>query len=111
VSTFSYTADFGAVRSSKPAVTQVKFGDGYEARQQFGINQNLKQWQLTFKNRSDTDANAIETFLDARAGTESFDWTPPNGSSAKWICREWSRALDNYNYNTIQATFEQLMEP
>lgn len=90
----------------------MKFGDGYEVRQAVGINANLKSWSLTFKARSDAEANAIEAFLDACAGVESFDWTAPNAAaSAKFVCREWQRTLDSCNLNTIQATFDQLAEP
>jgi phage-related protein len=109
--TFTYVSDFGAAVSSKPSVTVVKFGDGYEKRQAFGINQNLKSWSLTFRNRTNTDADAIESFLNARAGVESFDWTPPSGGGTKWVCREWNRTLENYNNNSVQATFEQVAEP
>ncbi len=112
MSTFTYTPDFGATRSSRPTVTTVKFGDGYESRQATGINADLKSWTLTFAARTDTEANAIEAFLDARAGVESFDWTAPNAAaSAKYVCREWQRTLDACNLNTIQATFDQLAEP
>ena len=40
-------------------------GDGYEQRT-IGLNQNPKVWSLTFE-VSETDADTIETFLDARA--------------------------------------------
>lgn len=109
--TFTFVSDFGAAINSKPSVTVVKFGDGYEKRQAFGINQNLKSWSLQFSNRTDTDADGIEAFLDARAGVESFDWTAPSGGAYKYVCREWSRTLENFNNNTIQATFEQVAEP
>ena len=60
----------------------VRFGDGYEQRLTFGLNQNPKVWSLTFE-VSETDADTIETFLDARASDNaSFDWQPP-GSSAQ----------------------------
>jgi phage-related protein len=42
MATFSYTPDFGATKKSQPAVRTAKFGDGYEQRVQFGINQNPK---------------------------------------------------------------------
>ena len=109
--TFTFVSDLGAARVSKPAVTAFKFGDGYEKRQSFGINQNLKSWSLEFRNRSDTEANNIEAFLDARAGVESFDWTEPFGTGYKYVCREWSRTVEMFNNNTIQATFDEVAEP
>ena len=111
MATFTYISDFGAAINSKPSVTVVKFGDGYEKRQAFGINQNLKSWSLQFSNRTNTDADGIEAFLDARAGVESFDWTEPFGTGYKYVCREWSRTVEMFNNNTIQATFDEVAEP
>ena len=37
-----------AVKRSQPAIKTTKFGDGYEQRTTFGLNQNPKEWSLTF---------------------------------------------------------------
>lgn len=110
MATFTYTPDFGATKKFKPRVTAMSFGDGYEQRATFGINNNPQIWDLVFSNRSDTEAEAIDDFLIARAGVESFLWTPYNESQARFICREWSKSIDQYNGNTITATFEQVFE-
>ena len=69
------------------------FGSGYSQRTTFGINQNPKQWELTF-NVSETDADTIEDFLDARAGVEAFEWTPIDDSTEyKWVCRQWEKSI------------------
>lgn len=87
-----------------------QFGSGYSQRTTFGINQNPKSWNLTWQ-VSETDADTIETFLDARAGVESFDWTPiDEATSYKWICREWQKTIPYLNRATITATFEQVFE-
>ena len=105
------TPTYGAQKTSAPAVRTVKFGDGYEQRLTFGVNQNPKQWDLTW-NVSETDADTIETFLDARAGQENFDWTPPGeASSYKWICSQWNKSIPYLNRATITATFRQVFEP
>lgn len=109
MATFTWVADFGAVRKSEPKVRAIKFGDGYEQRLRFGLNTNLKIWTVQFRARSDQEAAAIESFLDAREAVEAFDWSPPSGSPAKWICRSWTRQLDAYNLNTISAEFEQVV--
>ena len=70
------TPDFGAQKKSQPQVRSARFGSGYEQRTQFGINQNPKTWDLTWTAQSNTAADAIEAFFDARAGVEAFDWTP-----------------------------------
>jgi phage-related protein len=103
---------FDAQKRSQPRVRTVQFGDGYEQRLKYGLNQNPKEWSLTFM-VNDTDADTIETFLDARADdANSFDWTPPGeNSSYKWVCREWTRRLLGDGFNQINATFSQIFEP
>ena len=91
----------------------VRFGDGYEQRITFGLNQNPKTFTLTFE-VSETDADTIETFLDERAANsmESFDFTPPGEStSSKFVCENWSKSIPYLNRATIQATFRQVFEP
>jgi phage-related protein len=89
----------------------VQFGDGYSQRLVFGLNQNPKTWSLTWE-VSETDADTIETFLDARGGAESFDWTPPDtATSYKWICEQWNKTIPYLNRATITATFVQVFEP
>jgi phage-related protein len=108
----SITPTYGAQKTSQPKVRQVQFGDGYSQRLSVGLNQNSKAWSLTWE-VSETDADTIETFLDARAADgASFDWTPPDEATAyKWICYDWSKSIPYLNRATIQATFTQVFEP
>jgi phage-related protein len=108
----SVTPTYGAQKSSAPNFRIARFGDGYEQRTTFGLNQNPKQWDLTW-NVSETDADTIETFLDARAADgASFDWTPLGESTAyKWVCEQWSKSIPYLNRATITATFRQVFEP
>jgi phage-related protein len=102
---------YGASKTSAPTVNTARFGSGYEQRVVFGINQNPKSWNLTWE-VSETDADTIEAFLDARAGQENFDWQPPGeASSYKWVCAEWSKSIPYLNRATITATFRQVFEP
>jgi len=106
------TPSYGLRKSSSPNVRQVQFGDGYSMRTVFGINQDLKMYSPSWKNISETDADTISTFLEARGGQESFDWTPPGeGSSSKFICQKWSKSIGYKNRATIQATFQEVAEP
>ena len=106
----SITPTYGTRKTNSPIVKTTQFGDGYQQRVQFGLNQNLKVFSLTF-NVSETDADTIETFLDARGGTESFDFTPPGEtSSSKFICRSWTKSMPYNNRATINATFEEVFE-
>ena len=109
----SITARYGISKQSKPNIRTVQFGDGNEQRLTYGLNQNLKIWKPEFSNISVTDADTIETFLDARAADNaSFDWTPPGeGSSSKFICQKWSKSIGYKNRATISATFQEVAEP
>lgn len=66
-----YKPRVGASKSSAPAVRSTKFGDGYEQRVRFGLNQDPKEWTLEW-NVTEEVADEIETFLEARAGAESL---------------------------------------
>ena len=108
----SITPTYGVQKRSNPSVRTVRFGDGYEQRTTLGINQNPKVYQLTFE-VSETDADTIETFLDARAADNaSFDFTPPgDGSSSKFVCESWTKSIPYLNRASIQASFRQVFEP
>jgi len=105
---------YGQQKRSAPFTRTVRFADGYEHRVLFGLaqHQNPKVFNFTF-NVSETDADTIETFLDARAedGT-SFDFTPPGeGSSSKFVCEGWNKSIPYLNRARIQATFREVFEP
>lgn len=83
MATFPTTVNpsYGTRKNSEPRIRIAQFGSGYSQRSTFGINQNLKIYQFNWRNISETDADEIETFLDARAGVEHFDYTPAGESS------------------------------
>jgi len=108
----SITPTYGAQKQSAPVVRTVKFGDGYEQRLSYSLNQNPKTWNLTWE-VSETDADTIEAFLDARAADNaSFTWTPIDEATAyKWVCETWNKSIPYLNRATITATFRQVFEP
>lgn len=111
MATFTYTPSFEATESSQPRVRKFQAGDGYEQRIRFGLNTDPKEWTLQFSNRTDTERENIVSFLEACAGVESFDWTPPRGGAGKFVCEEWQVTLSNCNNNQIQAKFREVFEP
>lgn len=111
MATFTYSPSYEPVEASRPRVRQTKFGDGYENRVRFGLNADPKEWTLVFKERSNTERENILSFLEARGGYDSFDWTPPRGTAGKYVCSEWQVTMTSANYSTIQATFRQVFEP
>ena len=111
MATFTWIPSFEATEASKPRAHKFQAGDGYEHRVRFGLNTNPKEWDLQFNNRSDTEREQIAAFLDARAGVESFDWTPPRGSAGKFVCEDWTINMIACNFNNIRARFRQVFEP
>ena len=110
MATFTWTPSVGANLSMRPTVRRVAFGDGYEQRLAFGINTKPQVWSLEFRGRTTAEAIAIDAFLRARGAVQSFDWTPPGGNAAKFVCEEWSRSVDEPNVETVRVTFKQVFD-
>ena len=110
----SIKPSYGQQKSSAPLTRTVRFADGYEHRILFGLahHQTPKVFDFTF-DVSETDADTIETFLDARANdSDSFTFTPPGeSSSSEFVCENWNKSIPYNNRATIQATFRQVFEP
>ena len=110
----SITPTYGQQKRSAPNTRTVRFADGYEHRILFGLaeHQNPKVYSLTFE-VSETDADTIETFLDARANdSASFTFTPPGESSAsQYVCESWNKSIPYLNRARVQATFREVFEP
>ena len=110
----SITPTYGVQKRSAPNTRTVRFADGYEHRILFGLaeHQNPKIYSLTFE-VSETDADTIETFLDARANdSASFTFTPPGESSAsQYVCESWNKSIPYLNRARVQATFREVFEP
>lgn len=103
---------YGATQSSSPITRTVSFGDGYEQRLVFGLNQDPKRWSLNWNNITETDADTITAFLEARAAKESFTWTPPDTTTAyTWICESWTKTIPYTGRASISASFRQVFEP
>ena len=111
MATFTYIASYEATEASKPRVSRVQFGDGYEQRTVFGLNVDPKEWTLTFSERTNTERDEITSFFETAGGVNSFDWTSPSGNAGKYVCEEWQVTLRSFNFNTIQAKFREVYEP
>ncbi len=105
---------YGQQKSSAPLTRRIAFADGYEHRILFGLaeHQNPKVYDFTFE-VSETDADVIETFLDARANdSASFDFEAPGETaSQKFVCEGWNKSIPYNNRATIQTTFREVFEP
>ena len=106
--TFVYTPTKASVKTSKPRIKSISFGNGYEQIYGDGINSNPEIWTLDF-NRDDTDKQAIEDFFTAHYLT-FFNWTSPEKGAVEkqYTCREWKISfIEDINYYNITATFNQ----
>ena len=109
---------YGQQKRSSPLTRTIRFADGYEHRILFGLaqHQNPKVFNFTY-NVSETEADEIETFLDARANdNSSFDFPTDyfpgeTASNFKFVCENWTKSIPFKNRATIQATFRQVFEP
>ena len=104
---------YGTRKNNAPVNRVVRFADGFEQRIVFGRaqNQTPKVYNFTF-NVSETDADTIETFLDARANDQdSFDYTPQGESQKKFVCESWTKSIPYNDRATITATFREVFEP
>lgn len=108
----------GIRKKSAPRTRTVRFADGYEHRILFGLaqHQNPKEFSLTYE-VSETDADTIEAFLDARAN-DSASFNFPNNhlpgetaSNFQFVCESWNKSIPYNNRATIKATFRQVFEP
>ena len=104
--TFTWNPRYSAQVKNTPNVRKAQFGGGYSQRVSIGINPLTRVWSVSFKLDS-ADIDAIDAFLTARKGVESFVWQPPNGASGLWLCPDWSRTADD-GYNVVTATFEEI---
>jgi len=107
---------YGQRKTSAPNTRTIRFADGFEHRLLFGLaeHQNPKVFNLTYE-VSETEADTIENFLDARAlDSDSFDFPsgflPEESDTMKFVCERWNKSIPYNNRATIQATFREVFE-
>lgn len=106
---FTWTPDWGAQRKTTPRVTVLSFGENYAQRIGRGINRVPKVLPLTFSNRTDVEADAIEAFFEARGGATSFTYSHKAGPIKRYVTLgEWTRTDAEFNRNTVQVTFQEV---
>lgn len=109
--TFTWQPSLEVVGTTKDLVRGAQFGDGYSQAVADGINNVSDTWPLTFSGSS-AYIGAIKAFLDARAGYQSFYWTPPLRAQGVFRCTARStpqpHGADTYTYT---ATFTEVFNP
>ena len=91
-----------------------KLGDNYEQRLVAGLNPSTRKYSLNFNNRDDVTTTNILNFLASSTGgnngQKSFNWTPPYGSTGKWVCENPAVEKVAFNVNNIQLVFREVFE-
>lgn len=107
--TFTWFPDASNELEIEPRVLSAKFGDGYEQRTQVGLNPILEKWSLTFTGLP-AEIKAIDDFLRALGGAQSFIWKNPNEVEGRFICRSWKSKRERGVKVGLTCTFEQVPE-
>lgn len=94
--------------NASPAVRRVTFGNGYEQRQQDGINSNLKVYQCEITNRKEL-VDDVDNFFDERKSVEAFMWRSPKDYIERLVvCDSWNVAnIDGAN-STISFSLREV---
>lgn len=109
MATFTYSPSNAAQRTYEPLVLIAKFGDGYEQRTRPGINNNPERWDLSFNNKTQAVADAIEIFFSDHGGVNSFGWTAQASPVERYYkCTRWTRSFTQKGVHSVAAYFEQV---
>lgn len=108
---FTWIPEFSAQQTYKSETKVVTFGDGYAHRLRYGLHPQKETWALTFNNRTNTERDAIRAYLRGAARLSSFTWQDPLGTTAQYVCRDWTIRYNRFNDNSINASFERVFEP
>tara|TARA_R110000824_G_scaffold275198_1_gene463898 strand:+ start:3592 stop:4182 length:591 start_codon:yes stop_codon:yes gene_type:complete len=113
---FLWKPSYNISTKHNPRVDVVKFGNGYEQRNQDGLFSGLIQMDITFEKRTEKEARAILHFLKARRGVESFSIKElPNlygdntagGFVKRFVCPSFSSNYIFFNNYTITVSISQ----
>lgn len=109
---FSWSPSYAVPRKITFKLRKAAFGDGYTQRSGVGINNIVRRWDLRFNAKTESVAQAINDFLEAREDGKAFHWVPPflnPGSETILVtCEEFTITPVTYNSFDITATFEQV---
>lgn len=106
---------YNSSQTVKQDYLTTELGDGYQQRLVFGLPANKRLRSFNYKYElSKTDADTINTFLDARfdASMESFNFTPVDETTAiKVICTSRRTTIPFKNRVSLNLSFLQVAEP
>ncbi len=89
-----------------------QFGDGYTQRLGAGLNAVRGTIPMAWDVLPQAQATAIEQFLAARAGVESFLYQMPDETSPrKFTCQSWTTGWAGPALRSVSAEFRQEFDP
>lgn len=109
---FSWVVDLASASGEHEFKARtVQFGDGYEQRtRSLNIKPKMQTWQVR-KTGKLAEIQAIKTFLDARAGVESFFWRPPSASAdIKVVVDKYTETPMGAGLYALSFTFREVFE-
>lgn len=115
----AFVPKYNFKKSNSPNTRIVKFGDGYEHRTTFGLNQNALTFNLTFEVNDDanpsnsSDAKTLTDFFDTIAvNGRNFSYQIPGESSMIFVVEGgYNKTFIYKDRSRIQVTFRQVFEP
>lgn len=109
--TFSWVPSYNSEVDQEAKVREIRFGDGYAAREQDGINNLPEVWSLRFVNRSPSEVDDIIDFLKDHKGVTPFFWAPPGKTTRQFVCQKWKRNKASFGGEELTVTFEEDFTP
>ena len=104
----------GSEPNNEVRVLTAQFGDGYRQTAPDGLNARRLVWRLRWNRVTKVWADQIVDFLNARQGSEIFEWTPPGEAVAKQFrCSTWTPPIPRTGADVfdVRATFEEAFDP
>ena len=107
--------NFGLTVTNRPKKKIVKFAEGYEHRIKFGLaeHSNPRFLNLSFNDITEAQSDTLIGFLSDRANdNDSFDYTPPNDTSGKFVVEgDWVKTFNSAGLNSVKVAFREVFEP
>lgn len=119
--------DKGMTRNVTPKVHKISFGDGYEQRTGYGINNINETYSVTFNNRTRAEIEDIAYYLGSLNGVTAFNFTVPNYATTeettgvldsstddektiKVVCDRWNQTYAYDEFYSLTAEFRRVYE-
>ena len=113
---FLWKPSYNVSTRHNPRVNVLKYGNGYEQRNQDGLFAGLITMELTFEKRTENEARAILHFLKSRRAVQSFCvQNLPNlyadntagGFKKRFVSPTFNSNFIFYNNYSVTTTFNQ----